>query len=240
MNAEEFLKAGKPLKDVPPAERSREVCEVAIQQNGENLEHVPLPLRTVRLTKLAVGTKPKAYRFAPAGVRADYDLATFALRRGGLVVWERIPEQIIDFELCKAGVKGCGALLKVIPVRFKTFELCKLAFTQGGADLKDVPQEFLKDSDFWSGVALKHIPDEHKTYDLCVSGVRKCGNFLQYVPDDLKDIILCKAALAENSWAYRFVPARYHANEFLQAAYASARAAGAPYDIETLDRKVSA
>lgn len=240
MNVEEFRKSGKSIKDIPQAERSRELCEAAVHADGENLQYVPVPLRTVRLTKLAVGSKPKAYRFAPHGIRVDYDLATFALRRGGLAVWNSIPPQIVDYDLCLAGVKGCGGLLKVIPGRLKTFDLCRLAFAQGGADLNDVPAEFLVDGEFWRGVALKHIPNSHKTYERCMAGVRKCGNHLQYVPDDAKDILLCLAAVAENDWACRFIPARFHDNPVFRSAYARSRASGAPFAIETLAPEVMA
>lgn len=237
MTPEAFLKSGKSLNDLPQNERTRELCEVAIQKDGNELRFVPLPLRTVRLTRLACGNKAFAYRFAPAGVRADYELAVYALRRGGIPVWERIPEQIIDYPLCLTGVRGCGALLGIIPPRFKTFELCKLAFTQGGAEVGQVPEEFLADPEFWKDVALKHVPDPYKSYPLCMQGVRRCGSYLQYVPDQHRDVILCSAAVAENTWACRFVPERHHRHEFFQASYAAAKAAGAPYVIPTLESK---
>jgi hypothetical protein len=237
MSAEEFLKSGKALKDLPNEQRTKVVCEAAVSKDAMALKDVPLWLRTVRLTRLAVGQKPLAYRHAPHGVRKDYELATFALRRGGLAVWDAIPPEIRDYELCLAGVKGSGALLKVIDPKFRDFNLCKTAFTQGGADLKDVPSQFLQDAEFWVGVQLKHIPDEYKTYDLCFQGVRKCGSYLQYVPDDLKDVILCKAALAENLWAYRYVPERFYGHDFFVAAYQQARATGAPFTIDSLERK---
>lgn len=237
MTPEQFLKVGKSLEDIPMNERTRELCEVAIQKNGAELKFVPLPLRTVRLTRLACGNRPAAYRFAPAGVRANYELATYALRRGGLPVWERIPEHIIDYDLCLAGVRGCGALLSVIPPRFKSFELCKTAFAQGGAALGDVPADFLKDKEFWKGVPLKYVPHEHMTYDLAIEGVRRCGSFLQYVPDHHLDLIVCKTAVNENVWACRYVPERHHNHPVIQEAYAEAKASGAPFTIATLESK---
>lgn len=234
-----FIESGMSLKDLPQNERTASICEAAIKKDGMELQYVPLYLRTVRLTRLAAGNKPRAYGFAPQGVRADYDLALFALRRGGLAVWEKIPESIIDYNLCKAGVMGCGALMKVIPSRFIDYGLCKLAFQRGGADIKDVPPQFLNDDDFWDGVSLAHVPNEYKTYDRCLSGVRKCGNYLQYVPDDLKDIILCKSALADNPWAYRFVPERFYGHDAVREAYRMARAAGAPAVIPVLERKIA-
>ena len=239
MSAAEFLQSGKSLKDIPNEQRTKAVCEAAVTRDPMALQFVPVWFRTVRLTRLAVGQNARAYRFAPHGVRRDYDLATFALRRGGIAVWDAIPPEIIDYNLCLAGVKGSGALLKVIDGKHRDFNLCKTAFSQGGADLKDVPDQFLRDENFFQGVQLKHIPEGYKTYSLCLEGVRKCGSYLQYVPEDLIDLILCKAALAENTWAYRFVPERFHSHDFFVSCYHAARAAGSPFPIESLERKTA-
>lgn len=235
----EFFAAHMSLKDIPQAGRTPQLCEAAIKRDGMELQYVPLYLRTVRLTKLAAGNAPRAYGFAPAGVREDYELALFALRRGGLQVWDKIPQTIIDYDLCKAGVKGDGNLIKVIPSRFIDYELCRLAVMNGGADPKHIPSHFLSDAAFWNGVSISQIPDSFKTYDICLAGVRKCGNYLQYVPDDHRDVIVCKAALANTPWAYRFVPERHHHTDFLQEAYRTARAAGAQIVIPTLERKIA-
>lgn len=237
MSPEQFLKARTSLEAIPVNERSRPLCEAAVQRNGAELKFVPLPLRTVRLTRLACGNHPPAYRFAPGGVRADYELATYALRRGGLRVWERIPEHIIDYALCLNGVRGCGALLGMVPPQFKSFELCKLAVTQGGADLAAVPGDFLRDKTFWTGIPLKYVPADQITYDLAIEGVKRNGSFLQYVPDHHRDILVCRAAVNHNVWACRFVPDRHHHHECIREAYAEAKAAGAPFVIPTLENK---
>lgn len=240
MNVKEFLLSGKHLNDLEQNHRSKDICEAAIKVHGGlELQFVPLPLRTVRLTRLACGNLPSAYRHAPAGVRADYELATYALRRGGMPVWERIPEHIIDRALCLTAVKGSGVLLKVIPPKFKDLELCKTAVVRGGADPKDVPDIFKSDPQFWVGVALKHVPDEYKTHDICMAAVRKSGNYLQYVPEDLRDVFMCKAALADTAWAYRFVPARHFNLPEVQQSYRVARESGSENIIPELEKRTA-
>lgn len=237
MTAQEFLKSGLQLKDLPNEQRTPEVCEAAIHRSGKSFRDVPLWLRTLRLARLAVGTHAPAYLHAPHGVRKDYELAKLALRRGGLSVWDGVPPEIRNYELCLFAVKTNGALLKVIEARFRDFDMCKAAFSSGGADLADVPDVFLRDANFWLGVALKHIPDAYKTYDLCLNNVRKCGNYLQYVPEAMRDAIMSKAAIAENPWTCRFVPEKYHNQDFFIDAYRAARAAGSPFTIASLERK---
>lgn len=239
MTAKEFLTSGKQLKDLPNEHRTPEVCEVAIHQSGKAYRDVPLWLRTLRLTRLAVGTHPPAYLHAPLGIRKDCELARLALRRGGLAVWDGIPQEIRDYELCLFAVKTNGALLKVIEPRYRDFDMCKAAFTSGGADQADVPEIFLQYTNFWLGVALKHIPDRYKSYDLCLLNVRKCGNYLQYVPEALRDQVMCKAAIAENPWTCRFVPESLHHQDFFMTAYRTARAAGSPFVIPALERKTA-
>lgn len=239
MTAQEFLKSGLQLKDLPNGQRTPEVCEAAIHRNGRAFKDVPLWLRTLRLANLAVGTYPPAYLHAPHGVRKDFGLAKLALRRGGLSVWDGVPPEIRNYELCQFAVRTNGALLKVIDARFRDFDMCKAAFGSGGADLADVPEIFLQDANFWLGVALKHIPDQYKNYDLCLNNVRKCGNYLQYVPEHLRDAIMCKSAIAENAWTCRFVPEKFHDQDFFIDAYQVARAAGSPFIVKMLERKTA-
>ncbi len=239
LTAQEFLKSGKQLKDLPNNQRTQEICEAAIHRSGKEFKDVPLWMRTLRLANLAVRNYPLAYLHAPHGVRKDFQLAKVALRAGGALIWGAVPPEIRNYELCLFAVKTNGALLKVIDPIFRDFQMCKTAFGSGGADLADVPAAFLHNAAFWERVALKHIPDEYKTYDLCLSSVRKTGSYLQYVPEQMRDVVMCKAALAENTWTCRFIPEQFHGDEFFINAYQTSRAAGSPFVIESLERKTA-
>jgi hypothetical protein len=56
------------------------------------------------------------------------------------------------------------------------------------------------------GLRLGSIPDEFKTWPICMAAVRQNGLSLELVPDVFKTIEVCQAAVKKNWHALEFVP----------------------------------
>ncbi len=68
------------------------------------------------------------------------------------------------------------------------------------------------------GDVLCHVPDEHKTYELCLIAVSQCCNALQCVPEKHKTYELCLIAVTNNGTALRYVPEIHRTPELCLAA----------------------
>ena len=85
---------------------------------------------------------------------------------------------------------------KNVPIIIKLFEKYGYVFT---------------DDDYilWmtkNGLALKFIPIDKKSNEICMTAVKHTGYALQFVPEDKKTDELCKIAVKQNIQALRFVP----------------------------------
>ena len=56
------------------------------------------------------------------------------------------------------------------------------------------------------GIALKDLPDELKTEEVCLAAARENGYALAFMPEETRTPAVCIEALLENGWAIAFVP----------------------------------
>ena len=81
--------------------------------------------------------------------------------------------EIEDYE---KKVKEDGMMLEFVP---KTPILCHLAIEQ-------------------NGLALQHVPEHCRDYQMCFKAVHQLGDAIRFVPTHLKTIELCKVAIRKN------------------------------------------
>ena len=62
--------------------------------------------------------------------------------------------------------------------------------------------EFVKEY----GYALKHVPEDKKTLEICLAAVKRYGFALQYVPEDKRTPEICLEAVENNVFALKYVP----------------------------------
>jgi hypothetical protein len=64
------------------------------------------------------------------------------------------------------------------------------------------------------GLALQFVPNQHKTYDLCLEAVKSHGYALKFTPEEYKNYDLCFEAVKRYGNVLEFVP-NQHKIEFL-------------------------
>ena len=175
------------MKYIPEQLRTKELCELAIKQNGSSLYYVPECLKTPEFCEVAVKNYGHALQF--------------------------VPDEIITKELCELAIKQNGNNLAYVPDEYVTKEICKLAVKNNSNALRYVPDEIItqelcelavQNND--NGLILYPIPEKYKTPELCELAVQQNGISLHYVPKELKTIEMCELAVKENGFALEFVP----------------------------------
>ena len=86
---------------VPEEFKTKEICEIAVEKHGDNLQYVPEHLKSPELCKLAISEDGWALEY--------------------------VPDKYKTPELCEIAVSNLGWALEFVPEEFKTLELCKYA-----------------------------------------------------------------------------------------------------------------
>ena len=126
-----------------------------------------------------------------------------------------VPDNKITYEICMIAVKTTSYALKYIPkynimTDKQYYELYKEVVTQDGLALKFVPEnnktlDICEKAVTQNGKALEFVPNEKKTFDICEIAVTKNGLALEFVPNEKKTFDICKKALAQNSVALKHI-----------------------------------
>jgi len=193
------------LKYVRPSQ-TRELCELAVQQNGDALEFVWKSYRTPELCMLAVKSKGmgKAVYWVPDEERTP-ELERAAVERNSYAIeWvtEQTPElcrlaldsknpDIFKYvkqqtpELCEHAIRCNPAAIQ--RVREPTLELCRLVLQHPQGLYSLLPAQFrTADMSLYAvqqdGLALAWVPNAHKTPELLMAAVRQNGRALSNIP----------------------------------------------------------
>ena len=86
---------------VPEEFKTKEICEIAVEKHGDNLQYVPEHLKSPELCKLAI---------------SEYGWAL-----------EYVPDKYKTPELCEIAVSTSGWALQIVPEELKSFDLCEIA-----------------------------------------------------------------------------------------------------------------
>jgi hypothetical protein len=207
MDAIELVRAGTLLNQIERSVQTYQVCLAAVNRNGLNLQYISAKRRSYALCLAACYQTGEALSFVPKDL-LDRRICGAAVSRNAAVL-SMVPSQWLDEMLVLSAVKNSGKVLALIPERFKTFVLCKVAIEQDCTAVNFVPSEFIG-TKLFERVPLKAIPDEFRSYGICLSQVNIQGRQLKFVPMFLRDEAMCIAAMKNNSWALEFVPSEYY------------------------------
>ena len=200
------------LRFIPEHLRTKELCELAVKQNGRALDYVPARYKTKEFCELAVSHNGYALKYVPNTFfkkYKDYNICKLALEQNGLFL-EYVPEKLKTPEICEIAVKQNLWALGYVPEKLKTKELCELTVKQNGIALKYIPEE-LKTKELCelavksNGVTLANVPEYLKTEELCKLAVKQDGLALKYVPDEYRTKELCELAVQSNGEALYYV-----------------------------------
>jgi hypothetical protein len=211
---------GNTLVFVPLELKTKELCELAVKNNGNALRYVPLKLRTKELCELAVKNNGNALRYVPEEYQTKR-IYEFAIKDDSIILYN-IPEYMTK-EMCELVIKQNGLVLEYIPEKYITKELCESAVKQNGWSLGYVPLE-LRTKELCelaikqNGYALMYIPDGLKDYNLYLVIIKQNGKTLEYIPKEYKDYNMCMEAVKQNGSALHYVPDKLITKELCEFA----------------------
>jgi hypothetical protein len=185
---------GRMLKYVRRRFITRELCIIALTNDGTALEYVPLTEYIPRTGPVIRGNAP-----------------------------ERVPAEFIDKELCDIAMIQNPDALRYVVRKFINRDYCDRAVVHNGNNLKFVPYEFITQEMCdravrKSGLALRFVPVEFLSYILCDLAVYEDPNALPFVPYELMTEKMCFDAVLRNVRLLEHVPSKYKTLLFLAGA----------------------
>jgi hypothetical protein len=168
-DALEALKKEDPvsLEDIPEGLRTETVCNAAIQAYPRNLEYVPNEMKSRELCLLAIeeseyNPESVLYGGIPENIKTKDFLFEATKRNIHLLPFvheelsDRLDELFSDSDFC---LRNAAQVLEYMPKDKITSELCMAAISKDGRLLHDVPDEF-------------------KTFDMCLTALENRGGEL--------------------------------------------------------------
>lgn len=188
---------GEALGFVPVADRTPEICDIALNRNPIALMWIPEHLRTAeRCATSIAGSQYNTLRYVPAALQTT--------------------------EMCLAAVRSRPQLLADVHVQ--TPEIC-LAATENGKcyvlrNVRDHAAVLAQYPDFYS-IAIRQHPYDiadvpEQTSELCLLAVSVWGQSLRYIKEPTYEV--CLVAVQHDPRALRFVPPQHQTRQLLAAA----------------------
>ena len=172
-----------------------EMCLTAIKKCGRFFSDVPMKFRSKELCLIAFEYDPHNIEEFPEE-HLSYDLYLQAVSRSGYIL-KNTPKQYLTRELCFAAVSNVGHQIKNVPIEFLDEELCLAALY----NLNGLGYGILGD-----------IPEEHRTYQVCLAAVQVDSGSFKYVPEKHKTYALCLEA-AEKTTSAKNLPEEFYTEE---------------------------
>jgi hypothetical protein len=147
---------------------------MAVKEHGTALQYVPYQLRTSEICLEAVKGYASALEYVPEALKTK-DLCLTALKKDSSSwVMRYVPEHIITDDFCLDLLESAD--------RFSSFNQIAIS--------KSLTEDAWRTKIRKNAHALAFIPEEQKTYELCVeallNGAYDCY-VLKYVPDKFKN-----------------------------------------------------
>jgi hypothetical protein len=184
-----------PLEYVPSANRTSELCMLAVEHNGLALKHVPGVTNYLDICKKAVEQNGLALQYIHNNNKYLYNRK--AVIQNGLAL-KYVPENQKESN-CVQAVKQNGWALQYVPDINKSNDVCEIALKQNGLVLQHIDPAL-----------IINITDE-EYFDMCKTAIEQNVFALEFVktvfmkPEQYYEI--CKIAVTNNSDTLQFVRA---------------------------------
>ena len=184
-------KIGKAIRFVPEKMITPELCVAAIQNDPKTIELIPEGMRTKDLLELAFSKYPQCIGLFPDEYKTEDICMEAVSNTGGLL--KSVPVALRTYDICyAAAVHGSGA--ENIPETLIDKKIALAIIESGNFSVKDtIPFLFTKipDQEIYlsavkkKGESLKYIPEESKTYEMCLAAMNNTLSAVYYIPDDM-------------------------------------------------------
>jgi len=232
------------LKDMPIL-ITYELCLNAVKKSDDAFQYVPNEYKTVELCfeagKHSNFANVSEYvpddlveLFGRTKLQVDDTPESFFSRaiKNGSHILKYVPKELKTHELCFEAIMsdenghGCGWTLEYVPENLKP-AICLDVVKKNGGALNYVPEEFrtyelcleaVAAEAYDSDYALNYVPNKHRTEELCLVAVKKAGWALEFVPEELKTYELCLEAVKNAGYSLKYVPEKHKTKESCLAA----------------------
>ncbi len=204
------VKFGKcSLGDVPFI--TRELCEIAIESDGYQLQYVPEHFKTKKLCMDAIYNNIWAVLYITSEVKTK-ETYEYVVNENGYIL-KHVPMQFITEEMCLTAVKSnylaIEFIIEFLPKEILTAEMLAIAIKASTNAFSIIPKHLLTVATLLYIIdycGIEDIPDELITPELCLELVKSCGDNIKYLNDEFITLEMYKIAVEYNSDNWWHVP----------------------------------
>jgi len=192
-----------------------EICFLAVQLNGLDLQHVPEDKKTLEICLFAVENDGLALQYVPEDIK-NSDNCLAAVKNNGHAL-QYVPARERNNTIYLAAIKKYSSAIQFVPENERIYEICLAAVQRDSRALQFVPRlEYVfpeeRRNEIYlvavekNGLVLEYVPKEKRIYEICLAAVQMDSRALNYVPENERIYEICLAAVQRDSRALQFVP----------------------------------
>lgn len=194
-------------------EKSYELSEAAVYEDGGNISSVPIQYLTPELYRIAVKHGLGAFFYFPEEEKT-IDICIEALKSGQEEALFFIPEKYKSYELYLFAVSQNGLAIQFVPEEFKTHELCNVALSNTKKAISYCPEDIVTYDLVYSTIKeypeiIRHIPEKFKNKELWILAFTNDTFVIASMPEDYITEDMVMKALADKPTIIGNIPARY-------------------------------
>lgn len=246
MGLEEFT-LSLPFPYLPSEIITDSMCEEAVAQNPFNIQYVPEEHLTESLCKAAVNSNSSSFTVIPDKFKTSQlcwnaicDTSSFIYTD----LFRSIPEHLLTKEICLKYIQSVHSLdlsekeLSIIPEEYKDRDFYLAVASKPYRDFFNmIPLEYVDYSLCKTYIStkgkLENIPEQYKTYELCLDAISRDSHAIKDVPESIIDSKMCWVAVSKNYSSLKEVPRKFVTKELCLEALHESRLAfdDIPYDL---------
>lgn len=195
---------------IPQDTKTSYFYDEAVKINGWMLQHVPEEMKTPQMCLAAKDASPDP-EYEHLGLVAYVPFPNVCMEylkeaSGNIDVYEvftAIRKDVLNPDIVQLAIDLDANCFKFVPDDLKTEELCLKVIKETGASgevFDYIPEHLKTDQTYKLAVetnetALKWVPIEKRSYEMCLSAVERDGYQLEFVPERMKTEDICQIAL---------------------------------------------
>lgn len=195
--------------------QTKNICKVAVENNGMALQFVKDIFNTHEIMLIAVTSDGMALQFVPDEYRKKHICETAIISSKGMALPFVKDQEIYKQLIPKALQMSEGHAITFIQNTLLTPELCMEAVKLKWYNLQHIPTRFLSNEMFLlaikqNGLAIKFINHTHQTSELAYLAVSKSFLAFEYINQNCLTPEICMEVVKQNGSFLRYIPEKFH------------------------------
>lgn len=211
---------GNALQHIDKKERTKELIELSVKQDGSVLSILDETEQTMEICTLALQQNGSALRFV---INQPNGLSKFIPNEDGGYKIEQLKSQ--PYSLCKVAVSQDGRALQFVEKENITVDLCKKAVIQNGWAILYISTNSVSKEEYeeigeiavrQNGLVLPYV--KNSTLEIKTLAIEQNGLALSYINSGERTPDLCLIAVKQNGLALQYVPVEHITDEMCKLA----------------------